>query len=66
MYKAIQNKKYYLAFHKFRLSAKKLSSVYKTGIRIFKTDDMSYYSIVIFNYRIMFGIKKPIGSCCNG
>lgn len=65
MYKAIQNKKYYLALHRFRYSAKTLSPVYKSGIRIFQTDDMHYYSIVVLNYRIMFGIKKVMCGSCN-
>jgi len=63
MYKAFQNKKYYLAFNKFPKTAKTVSSVYITGIRNWKSDDMMTYSIVLGTFRIMFGIKTPY-SCC--
>lgn len=63
MYKAFQNKKYYLAFNKFTKTAKTVSSVYITGIRNWKSDDMMTYSIVLGTFRIMFGVKTPY-SCC--
>lgn len=58
MYKAIQNKKYYLAINKFPKAAKKLSTAYHTGYRTWTSDDMITYSIVLGTFRIMFGIKK--------
>jgi len=61
MYKAFQNKKYYLAFHTFPKSAKNLSEVYLSGIRNFGSHDMHTYSIVIYRFRVMFGIKTESG-----
>lgn len=58
MYKAIENKKYYLAINKFPKTAKNVSVVYLTGIRIWDSDDMETYSLVLGTFRIMFGIKK--------
>ena len=58
MYKAIQNKKYYLTINKFSKTAKKVSAVYLTGLRIWDSMDMKTYSLVIGVFRIMFGIKK--------
>jgi len=65
MYKAFQNKKYYLAFNKFPKTAKNppYNEVYITGVRNWKSDDMMTYSIVLGTFRIMFGIKTPY-SCC--
>jgi len=63
MYKAIQNKKYYLAINKFPKTAKTVSPVYLTGIRNWDADDMKTYSIVLGTFRIMFGIKKDVGKC---
>lgn len=64
MYKAIQNKRYYLAINKFRKAAKTLSPVYHTGIRNWESDDMKTWSIVLGTFRIMFGIKKDdMGTC---
>ena len=63
MYKAIQNKKYYLAINKFPKTAKQVSPVYLTGIRNWDSDDMKTYSIVLGTFRIMFGIKKDKYSC---
>lgn len=64
MYKAIQNKKYYLAINKFPKTAKTVSKVYLTGIRNWDADDMKTYSIVLGTFRIMFGIKKDdVGTC---
>ncbi len=63
MYKAIQNKKYYLAINTFLKTAKTVSPVYLTGIRNFEADDMKVYSIVLGTFRIMFGIKKDMYSC---
>ena len=64
MYKAIQNKRYYLAINKFRKGAKTLSPVYHTGIRNWESDDMKTYSIVLGTFRIMFGIKKDVADTC--
>ncbi len=67
MYKAFQNKKYYLAFNTFPKTAKNVSKVYLTGIRNWVSDDMYNYSIVINRFRIIFGIKRTnFGDCCNG
>ena len=57
MYKAIQNNKYYLALNTFPKTAKSVSGVYNTGIRIWDSFDMKTYSIVLYRFRIMFGIK---------
>lgn len=65
MYKAFQNKKYYLALHRFNPKAKTLSIVYKTGIRNWESSDMSYKSIVVGRFRIMFGIKRIQRASCN-
>lgn len=68
MYKAFQTNKYYLAFHKFRKTAKKSSTkgnAYITGFRKWTSDDMKTYALVIGTFRIMFGIKTPY-SCCQG
>ncbi len=64
MYKALQNKKYYLAFHTFNKSAKNISDVYNSGVRNWVADDMYNYSIVINRFRIIFGIKRNTG-CIN-
>lgn len=66
MYKAFQNKKYYLAFHTFRMSAKSVHKAYWTGFRKWESDDMTTYAIVIHRFRIMFGIKKECFHSCNG
>jgi hypothetical protein len=63
MYKAIQNKKYYLAINKFPKTAKTVSIVYLTGIRNWEADDMKTYSIVLGTFRIMFGVKKDVYDC---
>ncbi len=63
MYKAFQNKKYYLAFNTFPKTAKEVSSVYLTGIRNWISDDMYNYSIVINRFRIIFGIKRNQYNC---
>jgi hypothetical protein len=68
MYKAFQNKKYYLAFNKFPKTAKKVEGVHKaysTGFRKWASDDMITYALVLGTFRIMFGIKTPY-SCCEG
>lgn len=67
-YKAFQNKKYYLAFHKFPKSAKTVptkSNAYITGFRSWESDDMDTYALVLGTFRIMFGIKKEM-SCSQG
>jgi len=61
MYKAFQNKKYYLSFSTFPKSAKNISSVYLTGIRNWDAEDMYNYSVVINRFRIIFGIKRNSG-----
>jgi len=60
MYKAIQNKKYYLALHRFPKTAKNppYNYAYTTGFRTWTSDDMISYSLVIGTFRIIFGIKK--------
>jgi hypothetical protein len=63
MYKAIQNKRYYLAINKFPKTAKELSIVYHTGIRNWESDDMKTWSIVLGTFRIMFGRKKNVANC---
>ncbi len=68
MYKAYQNKKYYLAINKFPKTAKKFvlkSKAYNTGFRKWETDDMITYAIVVGTIRIMFGLKKPEHACCD-
>jgi len=65
MYKAIQNKKYYLAINKFPKSAKSISKVYHTGIRNWDSDDIKTYSIVLGTFRIMLGLKKESCSFCS-
>jgi hypothetical protein len=65
MYKAIQNKRYYLAIETFRKGAKTISTVYHTGIRNWEADDMKYWTIVIGTFRIMFGRKKNVHDCCS-
>jgi hypothetical protein len=69
MYKAFQNKKYYLAFNRFPKTAKKAQGVHKTystGFRKWKSDDMITYAIVVGTFRIMFGIKTPNYTCDAG
>lgn len=66
MYKAFQNKKYYLAFNTFPKTAKKVSKVYLSGIRNWTSDDMYNYSLVIYRFRIIFGIKRLNFGNCNG
>ena len=63
MYKAFQNKKYYLAFNTFPKTAKEVSNVYLTGIRNWISDDMYNYSIVINRFRIIFSIKRNQYNC---
>lgn len=65
MYKAFQNKKYYLAFNTFPITAKDVSGVYNTGIRNWVSDDMIAYSVVIHRFRIIFGIKRQTHDCAN-
>ena len=69
MYKAFQNKKYYLAFNRFHKSAKSSptkGNAYITGFRKWITDDMITYAIVLGTFRIMFGIKRKDYGTCNG
>lgn len=66
MYKAFQNKKYYLAFNTFPKTAKKVSKVYLSGIRNWTSDDMYNYSLVIYRFRIILGIKRLNFGDCNG
>lgn len=65
MYKAYQNKKYYLAFNKFPKVRKNIEGItaYKTGFRKWTSDDMITYALVLGTFRIMFGIKTPY-TCC--
>ena len=64
MYKAKRGKKYYIALHTFKRSAKEVSVVYKTGVRIWEAMDMYYYSVVIWRFRIMFGVNKEQRGVC--
>lgn len=66
MYKAFQNKNYYLAINIFPKARKKppFNRAYLNGFRKWKSDDMTTYAIIIGTFRIMFGVKKSIG-CCN-
>lgn len=65
MYKKLQNKKYYLAFHSFPKTAKKgpYNYAYLTGYRKWESPDMITSAIVIGTFRVMFGIKKPSKYC---
>jgi hypothetical protein len=65
MYKAFQNKKYYLALNTFPITAKNVSVVYNTGIRNWVSDNMYNYSLVIHRFRIIFGIKRQTHDCSN-
>lgn len=67
MYKAFQNKKFYLAFNRFPKTAKLTplnNKPYNTGFRKWESDDMTTYALVMHTFRIMFGIKKPCHDCC--
>lgn len=64
MYKAFQNKKYYLAFNTFPKTAKKHGKAYRTGFYKYTSDDGYNYFIVIYRFRIIFIIKRDIGHCC--
>jgi len=64
MYKAIWSGKYYLAIETFPKTAKEISVVYHTGIRIWDSWDMKTYSLVLGTFRIMFGIKHRGGDVC--
>jgi len=65
MYKAFQNKKYYLAFNRFPKTAKNppFNKAYTNGFQKWKSDDMMTYAIVLGRFRIMFGIKTPFNTC---
>lgn len=60
MYKAFQNKKYYLAFNKFRRTAKNppWNQTYLNGFRKIESDDMTSWYLVLGVFRVIFGIKK--------
>lgn len=66
MYKAIQNKKFYLAVNTFRKAAKRgqWNYAYLNGFRKWKSDDMTTYAIVAGTFRVMFGVKKVQLSQC--
>jgi len=69
MYKAFQNKKYYLALNKFPKTAKitpTKGNAYITGFRKWISDDMITYALVLGTFRIMFGIKTPQFTCEGG
>ena len=71
MYKAIQNKKYYLAINTFPSVAKDSrcisdNTVYLNGIRIWDSQDMKTYSLVLGTFRIMFGVKHTQYGDCAG
>lgn len=64
MYKSFKSKKFYLAFNTFPKTAKEVSEVYHTGIRIWDAQDCKNYSIVLGTFRIIFAINKTQhGSC---
>ena len=64
-YICFENKKYYLAFEKFPLRRKVESGVevYNTGFHFWdnNNDGFDTYSIAIYCFRVMFGIKKRYG-----
>lgn len=64
MYKSFQNKKYYLAFNTFRKPTKTSPIVYYTGFHKHTSDDMFTYFIVIYRFRIIFGIKRIVAASC--
>ncbi len=63
MYKSFKSKKHYLAFNKFPKTAKGVSKVYLTGIRIWDAQDCKNYSLVLGVFRIIFAINKPMCAC---
>lgn len=66
MYKAIQNKKFYLAVNTFPKTAKRppYNEAYLTGFRFWDATDMKTYALVLGTFRIILGIKKPQRACC--
>ena len=61
MHKAINTKCFYLAVETFPEKRKDISGVYKSGFRYWRTIDINTYSIVIYRFRVMFGIKNNYG-----
>lgn len=66
MYKAIQNKKFYLAVNTFPKTAKlpPYNGAYLTGFRVWDVIDGRTYALVLGTFRIILGIKKPQRECC--
>lgn len=63
MYKQIiRHKRITLAVHTFKKSAKAISPVYLTGIRLFHSFQYYNYSIVIHRFRIILSISKNVGA----
>ena len=65
MYKAKQTKRYYFAIETFSKKRKTISKVYYSGFRVWNSDDMKTFSIVIYTFRMMFGVKNQGGCICN-
>ena len=67
MYKAIQNKRYYIAVNTFSKTAKKppYNNAYLNGFRKWDSDDMKTFALVIGRFRIMVGFKKEMNDTSN-
>ncbi len=64
MYKKLfENKKYYLAINKFPKTARKVDKAYQTGYHYHNGFDMENYFFILGTFRVIFGIKKDVGSC---
>ena len=62
MYKAFKFGKIRIAFNKFPKTAKKVSSVYLTGLRKWSAFEDNNYSVVVGVFRVILSIDKP--HCC--
>jgi len=58
MYKAKKNKKFYIAIHTFPKTAKTVSQVYHTGIRVWESQDSYNYSLVLWRIRIIIALNR--------
>jgi len=65
MYKSFKIGKVRFAVHRFLKTAKRLSPVYRTGIRNWDTDIDKNYSLVAGCCRVMVAVDKPNGCCCD-
>ena len=61
MYKAINTKDFYLAVETFTGECKGISNAYNSGFRVWRAHDMNTYAIIIYRFRIMFGVKNNYG-----